>query len=462
MFSRRDFFFRGAALGAGSLYLSTFLKQLEAANDTARPLRVVFFVQGNGLYPDQIQPQGIERPRQPRQLEDQRLTGHRFPMSIDPLQPFADKITFVHGLSNRVARGSHGSGFAALGCFPDSRGAYRETIDAAIAKRARGLFPHVGLGVQNRPASIVYNMTAWQKGQAMPTQCNPLLAYQQYFAVAGEGQGRARFDARTQLLDFMREDVNRVQTRLNSNERERLGRYVEAFESMSNRQRELVRRADRIRRAAPHLDQSVGTVDQQAGQPTGIFDRLEAQLDIAAGVLIAGLTNVVTVSSGAGHGATGVSVDGTEVGLNAGLIGSHSIGHGRSYQNHNSTDLHSRIRRAHMVELAKFVRKLQGIPEGNRTMMDNTLIVYLSDSGESHHPVAHEWPHILIGDLGGRLRTGNRYLRYPWYGQTGHRTVANLYTTLLHAVGDRRERFGLTDVELRDINQNGPLEELLV
>ena len=32
-------------------------------------------------------------------------------------------------------------------------------------------------------------------------------------------------------------------------------------------------------------------------------------------------------------------------------------------------------------------------------MMDNTLIVYLSDSAEGHHPVCHEWPFILIGDL---------------------------------------------------------------
>jgi len=94
-------------------------------------------------------------------------------------------------------------------------------------------------------------------------------------------------------------------------------------------------------------------------------------------------------------------------------------------------------------------------------MLDNTLIVYLSDSAEGHHPVCEEWPFLLIGNLGGRLKLGNRYLRYPWYGHTGHRTLANLYLSLLHAVGDRRETFGIADSALKDLNQTGPLAELL-
>ncbi len=76
-------------------------------------------------------------------------------------------------------------------------------------------------------------------------------------------------------------------------------------------------------------------------------------------------------------------------------------------------------------------------------------------------PRAREWPLIVIGDLGGRLRTKNRYLRYPWYGKPGHRTVAAFFTALLHAVGDRRDRFGLPDPALEDHDQSGPLSEVL-
>ena len=58
--------------------------------------------------------------------------------------------------------------------------------------------------------------------------------------------------------------------------------------------------------------------------------------------------------------------------------------------------------------------------------------------------------------------SGNRYLRYPWYGQTGHRTIANLYLSLLHAVGDRRDTFGIEDSAMKDLDQTGPLTELFV
>ena len=92
---------------------------------------------------------------------------------------------------------------------------------------------------------------------------------------------------------------------------------------------------------------------------------------------------------------------------------------------------------------------------------DNTLVVYMSDSAEGHHPRCEEWPFVLIGDLGGRLKLGNRYLRYPWYGSTGHRTINSLYTSLLHAVGEPAQTFGLPDSALLDLDQSGPLAEIM-
>ena len=115
-----------------------------------------------------------------------------------------------------------------------------------------------------------------------------------------------------------------------------------------------------------------------------------------------------------------------------------------------------------MEKLAKFIKTLESVPEGNGTMMDNTLVVYLSDSAEGHHPVCHEWPFVIIGDLGGRLKLGNRYLQYPWYGNNGHRTIANFYLSLLHAVGDKKNTFGVDDNGIKDLNQAGPLAEIMV
>jgi len=453
----RRTFFRGATLGAGGVFFAPFLRQLEAATEVsaAKPARILFFVQGNGMYPDQIQPEGIERPAEPGTLEDRPLAGHKFAESVAPLEPFADRMAFIHGLSGRVALGNHGCGMGALGCFPSPKDAFAETIDAALAKALPGIFFHCGLGVETNPeTSIIYNVSARGKGIPLPTQCSPLGAHKTLFSISGGDAEREKFNANTQLLDFLADDVKKMQQRLDGAEKQKLDHYLNAFESMSGRQGSLVQLQERISMAAPE-------VTERFGANAFAFERMEAQFEVAAAALIAGLTNVITISSGAGRNKVGVSFDGSELDLEAGPIPAHEVGHQKTIQETPAAELHIRTRRRHCEKLAAFVRKLESIPEGEGTMMDNTLVVYLSDAADQHHAKAYEWPIIVIGDLGGRLKTKNRYLRYPWYGQTGHRTIANFYTTLLHAVGERRDRFGLADVTLQDIDQDGPLTEIL-
>jgi hypothetical protein len=342
-----------------------------------------------------------------------------------------------------------------LGCFPSQKDVFGETIDAALAKALPGLFRHVGLGIETSPSeTIIYNVSAWEKGVALPTQCNPLLAHKSLFALAGGADVRKKFDVDMQLLDFLADDVRRVQARLNGSEKAKLEHYLHAFESMSHRRSALVKLADRITMAAPETD-------ERFGRESYAFQRMEAQFEIAAGALIAGLTNVVTVSSGAGRDQTGVDFDGTELGLSAGPVPAHEVGHNQPVKGTEAVELHIRTRERHCEKLAALIRKLDSVPEGDGTVMDNTLIVYLSDAAEEHHPQAREWPMIVIGDLGGRLRTKNRYLRFPWYGKPGHRTVAAFFAALLHAVGNRRDRFGLPDPALEDLDQSGPLNEVL-
>jgi|688.fasta_scaffold66415_3 hypothetical protein len=65
--------------------------------------------------------------------------------------------------------------------------------------------------------------------------------------------------------------------------------------------------------------------------------------------------------------------------------------------------------------------------------------------------------------VGGMPSTFSNYmvLQYPNYETDGKRSIANFYLSLLHAVGDKREKFGEPDLQLRDINTSGPLAEIL-
>ncbi|MFT4549468.1 MAG: hypothetical protein ACI9MB_003442, partial [Verrucomicrobiales bacterium] len=113
----------------------------------------------------------------------------------------------------------------------------------------------------------------------------------------------------------------------------------------------------------------------------------------------------------------------------------------------------------HMQNIAKMATKLQAVPEGDGSMLDNTVIVYLSDHGEKHHSNCFEWPMVALGNIGGAFRAGH-YIHVPGWGEPGHRTIASLYLSLLHGAGLPQDGFGQPDRTLpNSIDQDEPLAE---
>ena len=142
-------------------------------------------------------------------------------------------------------------------------------------------------------------------------------------------------------------------------------------------------------------------------------------------------------------------------------IGKHSIGHGGSFKDMSPGQLKVKIHKFHFQLMADLMKNLEAAPEGDGSMLDNTGIVYLSDAAEAHHSRCGQWPFVLIPGKNTGLQ-GGRYLDFPHYMQDGHREIGNLYTTLLHAAGEKREYFGVPDAMLKGAARgDGPLEALL-
>ena len=181
-------------------------------------------------------------------------------------------------------------------------------------------------------------------------------------------------------------------------------------------------------------------------------ERLETQFDLAATALIAGLTNVVTICSGL------CSPNGTMRGMGVN-IGLHQVGHRGGDGDRDYRQLYTLLRKQHIEFVAGLVKRLESIPEGDGTMMDNTVILYTSDAAETHHSTGNEWPFVLIGNLGGKLRTG-RFIEYPAFGDNGNRSINALYCSLLHAAERPRKHFNL-EGPTREVDSAGPLDELL-
>ena len=160
--------------------------------------------------------------------------------------------------------------------------------------------------------------------------------------------------------------------------------------------------------------------------------------------LKSGITNTLTIGSGRGE------IFGAWKGLGVDKQG-HNLGHMPQPNN----EIWVKIRQYNCRMLAKLVKELESMPEGDGTMMDNSLIVYTSNNADKQHSSGANWPFILIGNPAGTLKTGQ-------FTQMAKRPINDLYTTLLHAVGAPADRFNMDkDLAENYSSEVGPIEELL-
>lgn len=446
---------KGVTLGAGATLLSPILDQIAAhASGNARAVRkrFVFVVQANGMMPGHIVPVGVAPPSGYKSsvaqdnFSEVALNDRELPVPLAPLTPFKNRMALVMGLSGRIANSGHSCDQGALGCYPSNRIA-GPTIDHAVSEAVPGVMRHVALGTTDFRRTMNYSLIAAGPNRAVPVICSQQLAFRTLFGSVVQGNEGQEFSQQANLLDFMADDVRRTRSALPSEERQKLDGYLEAYEALRDRHGRIAGLQADIRRNAPRLGDRISATANSIA--------LEAQFDMGAAALIAGLTNVVTLASSGG--AQGGHGNYPELGINDG----HHIGHGGGYGDKTYAQCFVEVRQFHTRLIAELARKLQAVPEGNGTMLDNTLIVYLSDAADGHHPNCYNWPMVLIGNIDRKLRTDGRYVVFPRYQGRGHRTIANMYVTLLHLAGVRRDAFGMPDPNLRDLDQNGPLAELL-
>jgi hypothetical protein len=447
---------KGVSLGAGAVVLQPFLNSLAAEEAGEAPPRVVVVLQSNGLSPHHVRPEGLgSRSGSVDKMTNVSLEEHELPDAISPLTPFKDRMSIVMGLSAKQARPNHGAGYGALGLY-NARGAggagnrntaHAQTIDHALADSLPGLVPVVGLGVPSDPDRIFsYSSSVISRKRPMPIICQPDIAFQSLFGSVAEGSAAKQFHARNKVLDWIRSDIKRVRQQLPAMDREKLDVYLDTFEQMRGRQDTIATIKDQLKAHQPASDKF------KSRSKTDVF---ESQCALAASSLACGLTNVVLLDAHCGPNSYKVW---SELGINerGNTIGHMSWGSGGSKEKYSIP-----IRQYHCQRVADLAKRLDAIPEGDGTVLDNTLIIFMSDFAHDHHSQGLDWPMILVGNLGGRLKTDGRFLQYPGYGKTGHRTMENFYLSLLSAVGDNRKSFGVKDTDLLDLDTAGPLAEIM-
>ena len=113
------------------------------------------------------------------------------------------------------------------------------------------------------------------------------------------------------------------------------------------------------------------------------------------------------------------------------------------------SDGYERITRFHLTQFADLAKRLDSMPEGDGTVLDNSCLLFLSNmwAGWKHDNM--KLPVVTAGGLSGALKTG-RSLNYLYAGDD-NRKLCSLYLSLMDRMGVELDHFGDANTRLGDI-----------
>jgi hypothetical protein len=161
------------------------------------------------------------------------------------------------------------------------------------------------------------------------------------------------------------------------------------------------------------VDLGVDAEYEQAGQ---------LQMDLAAAALACDLTRIMTFQwsySESEHLFQFLATNGNH----------HGISHDFSPSGGNF-EAYNRIQAWYAGRLAYFLGKLDSYSEGDGTLLDNTLVLWASEIGESTQHDLTLMPYVFAGGAGGKIRTG-RFLDFS----SNRRDNNQMLISMAHAMG---------------------------
>lgn len=356
---------------------------------------------------------------------------------LESLAPVKDRVSIVSNLEVRNAYpGTHATSNASfLSCarakHTESTDYFLGTTVDQIAAQQLGRetpLPSLELAMDmmqtigqcdNGYACVYQNNLSWSSPTTpLPAEAHPRIVFEMLFGEGGDtAQRQAALRKRASLLDFVKDDISRLQRELGSADRERLGQYLESVRDVEQR----IQRAERGVAENPLPD-----LDRPTGVPASYADHARLMFDLQLLAMQGDVTRVTTFqlareTSNRTYPETGVS----------------DPHHPLSHHGNDPEKIArmAKINRFHVSLFAEFLQKLRATPEAGSTLLDNSLFLYGSGMG---NPNVHDHvnlPIIVAGGAAGGMM-GGRHIRYEQ-----PTPLANLHLTLLDKAGVRLEKF---------------------
>jgi hypothetical protein len=356
---------------------------------------------------------------------------------LKPLESFRDSLVVVSNLVRAEANSNHA---VSSGCWltgvppkrtdgPDFR--IGVSVDQVIARQIGQdtTFPSLEvatedftglLGACDPGYSCAYmNTLNWQTPTTpLPMEINPRVVFERMFGGGGTAAERlARMRTDRSLLDFVAGDLKHLERDLPAPDRARLDEYLSYIREIERR----IQRAEQQAHAQPDVPNA------PVGVPESYVEHVGLLFDLMALAFQADLTRVFTFMM-----AREVSNRTyTQVGVTE---GHHAVSH---HQNKaEKLDMLARIQAFHIGLFGEFLAKLDAIPDGDGSLLDNSLLLYGSNMSNSNAHDHYPLPNVLVGGARGRIKGGQHIVCEDHTPQT------NLLLTMLDKIDAGVEALG--------------------
>jgi len=261
---------------------------------------------------------------------------------------------------------------------------------------------------------VYQNNLSWSSPTTpLPAEAHPRLAFERLFGDGGSAKDRAaELRKSASLLDWMKNDISRLQKKLGPGDRTKVTQYLDSVREVERRIQ--MAESKTTETALPDLDRPVGV-------PAAYADHAKLMFDIQVLAMQGDVTRVMTFqlareTSNRAYPEIGISE------------GHHPLTHNGG--NPEMLAKCAKINAYHVSLFSYYLQKLKATPEGDGTLLDHSLILYgsgMSDADKHDHV---NLPIIVAGGKGGR------HIRYAEPAP-----LANVHLTLLERAGVRLDRF---------------------
>jgi hypothetical protein len=352
-----------------------------------------------------------------------------------------EKLLFIKGLYNAEAGkgGIHSAqtGNLLSGAPLEGGGGIRSgvSMDQLVAQQigretkvpSLALACEASMSALHKGYSMIYSSHLSWSSPTTPTplELYPALAFDRLFRdEVGKGDGS--------VLDSVLDEAKRVGGGASATDRAKLDEYLTSVREVEQ-QIQQAGKQGRLEGWRPTLDKP-GMERPADGVPQDIDKHMRLMADLIVLAFQTDTTRICTLKLNNDHSSLRFPHLGVD----------YMIHHLLS---HNDNDDWLKVNRFFTEQVAYIAGRLEAIQEGERTALDNTMILYLSSMLQGSTHDCGQLPVVLVGRGGGKIR-GGRALDY--LGKA-NRKMCSLYLAMMDKMGVHRDSFGDSKERLAEI-----------